>query len=201
MSLTLTLYATSWDDLAVAIGCQDRKLFRTVLNEMDPVFTEDYDEEDFDEGPDFEVGLERWIMGEVEVEQQKPPFQIVHLGEALAFVGLVRHFGRLAGSLTHSSAAGTLFRDKFLAEIAPQFLKAPYPLAHLLSRPVLDYESTDFPFWGGLRAPELAAIAPRLAQDAPIWPENPEIDTWFNELWCVLGSCIDLGREVISIYS
>src|SRR5262249_27091074 len=150
--------------------------------------------------PNYEDGLDRWIMGGIETQQANVPHHIVHLGEALAFVGLVRHFGRLAGVLTHALAGGDLFRDKFLGEVAPDFLKAPYPLQHLVSRPVLDYESDSFPFWGGLRRSELVAVAPQLAGDAPVWPEDPDVDQWLMALWDALGSTVDLETDLVSVY-
>jgi hypothetical protein len=200
MSLTLELYSASWDDIGTAVACRNRKLFRTILKEIEADLSEDYDAEDFDDGPDFEEGLERWIMGEVQVEQKTPPFQVVHLGEALAFVGLIKHFGRRVGTLAHSSAAGFLFRDKFLGEAAPKFLVPPFSLTHLLSRQVLGYENADLPFWGGLRAPELSALAPRLEAEAPTWSDNSVIDEWLKDLWAALGSSLDSGKELISVY-
>jgi hypothetical protein len=201
MSMTLAFFAASWDEIGAAVGSRDRKLFRSVLKELEEDLAEEYDADDFDDGPDFEVGLERWIAGAVEAkEEEEDTLQVMHLGEALAFVGLVKHFGRRAGGLVHSAEGGSLFRDTFLAEVAAKGLLARWPMEFLLSRPVGGYASADFPFWGGLRAPELAEVAGRLRADPPTCPDDPAVDEWLRDLWDALGSVLDLGTDLVSVY-
>jgi hypothetical protein len=200
MSLDLKFYSASWDELAAAIGSRQKKLFRAILIKVEPEFVEQFDPDDFEDGPDLEQGILRWIDGAIVKDEKGATCEIENLGDALAFTGLVRYYGRFIGNLTHSMDSGDHFREKFLEGVAQQSLRAPYPIEYLISRPVLRYSSTDFPFWGGLSAAELSFIAPRVAMEPPTWEEDPEIDEWLLGLWNNLSAAVDFGRDLVTIY-
>jgi len=200
MSAVLEFYLASWADLAAAIGSGDRRLFSAALKKSEPDVEELYDADDYEGGPDFEEGLERWVEGRVPATPGAVA-RVSSLGDALGFVALIRHFGRPLGTMQHSSEAGDPFRDEFLAKVAQRELAAPVPLLGLTSRPILGYESADFPFWGGLRAGELAQLAPALARPAPEYPADESIDQWLAELWDVLGAAVEAETDLITLYS
>jgi hypothetical protein len=201
VSLNLEFYAVAWADIAEAVGSSDRRLFGRILKKTEPYFDEIFEPEDFDDGPDFELGLERWIEGELENGAGNSPFSVVNLGDALGFLGLVRFYGRLVGTLNHSMTGGDLFRDEFLLGVAQDVIHPPYSFELLVSRPILGYERDDFPYWGGLGRMELNALKAVLGQDAPTWENNPDIDSWLAEFWSALASTVGEGKDLITIYS
>jgi len=201
MSVNLEFYAVAWTDVSAAIGCRNRRLFSTILKKTDSYFEEVFDPEDFDDGPDFEVGLERWIDGDVDAPEDGEPTTIVNLGDALGFVALVRFHGQLVGSLNHSISAGDRFRQGFLLGAAQRLVHAPFSLEQLLSRPVVGYESDDFPFWGGLKRAELGQLREAVTKDVPSWEADSDIDEWLLDLWNSLRGSMEAGRDLITIYS
>jgi hypothetical protein len=200
VSLSLEFYTVSWAQVQTAIGCRRRRLFSEIRDQTDAYFEEWFEPEDFEGGPDIEAGLERWIEGEVAMGETLP-HRVEHLGDALGFVALTRFYGRQIGSLNHTITSGDLFRESFLLGAAQQLLNPPFSLEELISRPILRYESEDFPFWGGLSNTELSALRSKLQEDAPTWEADPDIDTWLLELWNALGAAVEEGQDLITIYS
>jgi hypothetical protein len=198
MSGSLEFFSVSWKEFSVAIGSRHRGLYRKILKKAEPLFEEVYEAEDFDGGPDFEEGLDRWIQDEVRASKGGV-LQVEQLGDGLGFLALVHYFGKPVGSLNHSSEAGDRFR-KFLQGPAQSALDPSIPLAQLLDRPILGVTSAlDFS-WGGLEAVELARLAPKLAQDAPDFPDEDDSE-WILGLWNALGSASDLGKDLVTIYT
>jgi hypothetical protein len=201
VSFNLEFYAVAWSDVSAAIGSRNRRLFAKVLKATEPYFEEVFGPEDFEDGPDFELGLERWIDGEVEAPGTDETVGITNLGDALGFVALTRFYGQLVGSLNHSSSAGDLFRNEFLLGVAEKLLRPPGSLELLLSRPIVGYESEDYPFWGGLGRSELRLLDPKLGPDAPMWEASPDIDEWLVGLWNGLKASLEAEKDLITIYA
>jgi hypothetical protein len=200
LSVSLEFYGVSWAKIAAAIGSRDRRLFSTILKKTEPYFEEVFDDEDFEGGPDFELGLERWVEGEIEPAGDGEPALILNLGDALGFVALTRFYGQFVGTVTHSISSGTLFREQFLLGAAQRHLKPPYSLERLLSRPILGYESDAFPFWGGLSKAELSVLAASVSGDAP-GDEDPDVDVWLADLWVGLKGGLDVGDDLLTLYA
>jgi hypothetical protein len=202
VSINLEFYAVAWSDIAGAIGSRDRRLFSKILKKTEPAFEEVFELEDFDGGPDFERGLERWIDGELgKGAAANRSLKVTNLGDALGFVALIYFYGRMVGSLNHTITAGEVFRDEFLLGAAQHALQPPYSLEFVLSRPILGYESDDYPYWGGLSRPELQAMKTALARDAPESENNPDVDGWLVELWDAMGSTLLEGKDLITSYA
>ena len=198
MTVFLSFYSLGWDELSVVIGCRDRKLYRKILDHAESELEGDFEPEDFEGGPDFEEGLDRWIQGEIGSVGGTPK-AIENLGDALAFRALVDYLGRPAGTMSHSATSGKLFLERVLEGDAAKELKPPFPIAYLLSRPILSYESASDLTWGGLNHAELESIAPGLAADPPSSPDLL-VDEFLPELWNCLGSAVDLGNDLVTIY-
>jgi len=201
MSASLEFYAATWADVSTAIGSRNLRILKSALEIAEPDFNELFEQQDFEGGPNLEAGLERWINGAIPLGQSQVPFRVDQLGDALGFVALVKYFGKLIGTINHSATAGVLFRQRFLINVAQDLLAPPFPLEFLLTRPVIGYQSLQYPYWGGLTSSELEMLSPKLKQDAPMYPEDVVIDEWIRDLWYSLGSAADLGKDLISVYS
>lgn len=199
MSRSHEFYSIAWNDLRTAIGGRDKRLFRAVLKTVEDEFEEIFEPEDFEDGVDYEQGIEHWIEGTI-AKQAREPHRIDNLGEALGFVAFVKHFGVMVGTLNHSSAGVELYHDRFFERAVPRLLRATFPMEYLISRPIVGYQSADFPLWGGLSENELEALAMRLGEDPPIYVEDPEVDVWVPELWSALGSALDGKKDLITVY-
>lgn len=200
MSLNLTFYSISWKDIESLIGSKNQKLFSDVLKEIEPEYTEIFGPNSYGGGPDFEQGLERWFNGSVVGQHDLSVSDVTNFGDKLSFMGMVQYFGKYIGTMSTTSGSAIVFEEFFLGDAAQQLLQLPFPLEYLISRPILGYESGDMPLWGGLSSIELAAIAPRLEDDAPSWPADPDIDEWILDLWDNLGSGVDLGKDLVTFY-
>jgi len=198
MSGILEFYSVSWGEIRASIGSRNRKLYRAILKQFEPEFESLYDPSSFGSGPDFSEGLERWIEGELG-GGGGPPVEPAP-GDALGLVLLIKHHGQCIGSLQHSEAAGTKFEERFVRDAAVKALQPLFPLELLLSRPLFGVEQEDLPLWGGLTREELASIAPKLSQDAPTDESDLDIDAWMSDLWNCLGSAVDLGTDLITLY-
>ena len=201
MSVNLEFYAVAWRDVADAIGSRDRRLFSKILKKSEPNFDEVFEAEDFDGGPDFERGLERWIDGVVGTGTTKRTVKVLNLGDTLGFLALVQFYGRMVGTLNHTITAGEMFRDEFLLTAAQNALRPSYSFELILSRPILGYERDDYPYWGGLTRAELHMLKARLERDAPVWEADPDVDGWLQEFWDGLGSTVLDGKDLITIYA
>jgi hypothetical protein len=198
MSGSVEFFSVSWKELSVAIGSRHRGLYRKILKKAEPLFEEVYETEDFEDGPDVEEGIDRWIQDEVRAGEGGA-LQVEQLGDGLGFLSLIHYFGKQVGSLTHTAEGGDRFRD-FLQGKAQPLLDPSLPLAYLLDRPILGVSSAlDFS-WGGLDAAELAQLAPTLAGDAPDFPDEDESE-WILGLWNALGSAAELGKDLVTIYT
>src|SRR5579863_2281998 len=176
MSGCLEFFSVSWKELSGAIGSRHRGLYRKVLKKTESLFEEVYEADDFEGGPDFEEGLDRWIQNEVKTSEGGV-LPIENLGGGLGFLALVRYFGKQVGTMTHTGGGGDKFRA-FLQNQAQEALGRSIPIGHLIDRPILDVSSAlDFS-WGGLEAKELALLASKLAGDAPEFTDDEDHDIW-----------------------
>lgn len=195
MSVNLEIYSISWSALGAVIGSRNRRLARKVIEKFEEQFADVFPDSFFGKGPTFDEGVYRWIQGDLGAAGAGR--KVDQLGDALGFVALVGHLGKLTGSL---SSAGTGEKLTKFLELAVKALASPWHAEHLLARPILGFECIHSPTWGGLSASELAAAAPKLAGDPPGDPKDDDNDAWFVDLWNALGGASDAGEDVITIY-
>jgi hypothetical protein len=200
MSFTLTFYSVPWKSAQAILGSGQKRFLREILKGPGKEILEDLEPEE-DDAREFEDALERLIDGKATGEKEGEISVLTSIPECLAFSAILQFVGRLVGTLDHTVTSERLFREAFLNKVAQQKLQAPYPLQFLLSRPLLGFESDEFPYWGGLTQDELARLSAPLESDAPEYPENPAIETWLGQLWSALGSAAMLNRDLITIYS
>jgi hypothetical protein len=196
VSVQLDFYSVSWKELADLIGSRNRRLARKIIQTFEEEYDEVLPDDLFGNGPTFDEGVYRWIQGDL-----GPPgagAEVTQLGDALAFLALIKHAGKLAGSL---SSAGTGEKLVRFLELAVQALGVPWPAEHLLARPILGFHRIHVPTWGGLSREELDAVAPKLAGDPPEDPKDVDNEGWYVDLWNALGGTSDLGKDLVTVYS
>ncbi|HZE96194.1 MAG TPA: hypothetical protein VE981_04135 [Planctomycetota bacterium] len=198
MSSSLRFFSVSWKELSGAIGSHHQGLYRKLLKIAEPIFEEVYEASSFRGGPDLAEGIDRWIQGEV-VEEGQTGVRVQSLGDALGFLSLIQYFGKEVGSLEHTSSSFDQF-ERFLLGPATTALRPPVPLTQLRSRPILGVESGQDALWGGLSREELSALASPLSGDPPQPPDQDDA-LWMVPLWDSLGSALDLGKDLITIYA
>jgi hypothetical protein len=200
MSATLTFYSTPWSSVTAILGSGQKRFLGEILKGPGKEILEDLEPDD-DEAQEFEDALERLIDGRWAREKADDISVLANLPECLAFSAILQFVGKLVGTLDHTLKSEKLFREQFLNGAAQQALKAPFSLEVLLSRPLLGFESDEFPYWGGLSCDELSRLGGPLQSDAPEYPESADIETWIGQLWDVLGSAAALERDLVTIYS
>jgi hypothetical protein len=200
MSATLTFYSAPWNSVGAILGSGQKRFLREILRGPGKEILEDLEPDD-EEAREFEDALERLIDGKPAGEKEGDISVLASIPECLAFSAILQFVGKLVGTIDHTLKSERLFREQFLNGAAQQVLKPPYPLELLLSRPLLGFESDEFPYWGGLTHDELSQLGEPLQADAPEYPESAAIEAWIGQLWAGLGSAAALNRDLITIYS
>lgn len=196
MSMSLEFFSVDLDQVQGALGSGKRRLLVDVLKAKQPAVSENYDADDFEDGPTFEQAMRTWVLGPL------PPGPALcdDWGDALALMSLVEYFGRPLGSLSHTDGAGADFRDTFLQHVAVQWLRPPFPMEFLLNRPLLGQIRDLPPFWGHLTRDELARLPRPLLQVPPTGHYLKYVDEWAGELGEMLDWAIEEGRDLVTFY-
>ena len=196
----LELYALDWARLKGAIGSRDRVLEEYILRKVEPDWSELFEDGQVLEA-DWEKGIHHWIFLPKRPEGQEGEVQgIENAGEQLGFVALVLYLGRLAGSLDHSISSGEFFRETFLEQTCGTWLRPTFPMDYLLSRPILGYESEDFPYWGGLLQSEIGSVRERLMDEEAIDFEDENLAGWAEDLQSALTAILEDGTDLVTLY-
>jgi len=198
--MNLAFYSACWQSVSAIVGSRQKRFLRTILQGPARHILDDLAAAP-EECQEFEDALEAWINGEVHGEKHGDRTIIESIPEALAFSALLQSAGQLIGVLDHTISSGSLFRDEFIRKVATQALAPPFRMDFLVSRPILGRESDDLPCWGGLSKDEISELRPRLNENAPDYPQDPDIEKWLGELWLLLGSASDLNRDLITVYA
>jgi hypothetical protein len=196
MSAGLEFFSVDLDQVRRAIGSGSRRLLVDVLRAKQPAVSQYYGADEFAEGPTFEQGMRAWILGPV----PPGPRVCTSLGEAVALMSLVEFFGHTLGSLVHVNESGDEFRDLFLHGTVVRWLEPPFPVDHLLSRPLFGQIRDMPPYWGHLTRDELAGLARPLLQFPPQGHYDSDVDEWAEELAGMLDWAVEEKRDLVTFY-
>lgn len=118
-------------------------------------------------------------------------------------VELLRELGRPVDAVTHSSAGGAWFRDRFIGEALAGLIGAE-PAGHLLDRPLAGAKWTGYPSMGWLARNELADAVSALdeaGENALAHLDDPESEELLEIAGDILRMAAETHQDLVTIYS
>lgn len=115
----------------------------------------------------------------------------------VAFVAIVQHAGRLCGTLTQNSLAGSRFRKGFLGRLCPQVFGEPALAEWLIDRPFFGLSGLDFPAWGGLQMAEIRELLRAYREPQEL---DPELLGWLRDLRDLLANAEREDTDLVILY-
>lgn len=202
MGYTLECYLLNWDELRDAFGSGRRELYEETLKTAQSTGILESARK---RGHRVEQAIESLILGgagrelaHLQPDAKVPPAEAAD-EFALAFTALIRTLGAPAGELVHSMRAGPQFRDTFFEEHAQSHFQ-DVDISQLLSRPLFGRLHSEFPSWGGLSAPEVAAaFKGKSADEIPPGADSDE-DDWMHSLFTVLDNANQAQSDIVTLY-
>lgn len=117
-------------------------------------------------------------------------------GAGTVAAALARRLAPLAGSLDHSSAAGSWFRDELIGRRLAEVIGAT-PAAHLLNRPVDGFSWSGYPSLGWLSHAEIDSVLRTAIR--PIDADDDESDHIATVL-SAFTRAADAGTDLVTVY-
>ncbi|MFH1896737.1 MAG: hypothetical protein ABH886_00595 [Candidatus Desantisbacteria bacterium] len=200
MGYTVEFYCLDWKELGKKLGCKDKKLLNSILEEE----TQELDL-DPDVQKEYKEALENILMKDEWLERKKQGADWAETkeasdGEAMAMVSIVRHIGERIGEMSHSSAGGEDFREVFLKEEAKKALTTSVDLLLLIDRPFFGLQSPGYPSWGGLKKSEIKKVlGDTTLEDLPEMDDS-DAEAWLYELVDYLTYASESNKDIITLY-
>lgn len=120
--------------------------------------------------------------------------------KALVFSAVLRHFGSVVATVSHSSAAAEVFSTEPFDALRRMGILGDLDPLVFLSRPLFRHYAPAKPSWGGLTAAELKALDHDRLRDAVADTGDSDVDSWVNAILNGLEEAVLRGTDLVTLY-
>ena len=200
MGYLLEFHALDWARLAAVIGSGDEAACAAILAAEPRVFVGS-------PGVNWKGALRDLVLGmrgeEIAgrgLDMAGLPGEEASPEEAMAMVAMVRALGEPVGEVIRTTRGGAKFRMMFEQDFQPAVFPRMDLLRPLLGRPFFGLSQRDFPFWGGLRKADVAALLGGRSPENLPPIGDPDYQAWLFRLCEVLSDAKDFGKDLVTLY-